>query len=143
MGVQNSLTSAKLLKRIRGGFEQVKDHRASNTVISLADALLSALAMFLLKDSALLEFEARREKDENLKRIYNIERVPSDSQMRTIMDEVSPAALSAQFKDTIGQLRQSKVLTEMAYLGGHYLLTLDGTGYFWSKRAITPFCSIM
>ena len=26
--------------------------------------------------------------------------------MRTMIDEVSPATLSAQFKDTIGQLRQ-------------------------------------
>ncbi len=140
MGVQTSLNIDKYLKRVRVGFEQVKDHRASNTVISLSDALMSALAMFSLKDSSLLEFDGRREKGENLKRIYQLETVPSDTQMRAIIDEVSPEALSPQFKDTVGQLGTSKVLSEMTYLGGHYLLTLDGTGYFSSKKVHCQAC---
>jgi hypothetical protein len=140
MGVQTSLTIDQLLKRVRVGFEQVEDHRASNTVISLPDALMSALAMFSLKDSSLLEFDERREKDENLKRIYQMEIVPSDTQMRAIIDEVDPEALSPQFKDTVGQLGQRKALSELAYLGGYYLLTLDGTGYFSSKKVHCPAC---
>ena len=112
MGPKNLLSADNLLKRIRAGFEQVKEHRASNAVISLSDVLMSAFAMFSLKDSSLLEFDGRREKDENLKQIYKIGRVPSDTQMRTILDEVSPEAIRPLFKDELVQLERSKVLSE-------------------------------
>jgi hypothetical protein len=125
---------------MRAGFERVKEHRAANAVISLSDVLMSAFAMFLLKDSSLLEFEGRREKDDNLKRIYKIERVPSDSQMRTILDEVPPEAIRPLFKDALGQLESSKVLSEMVYFGKYYLLTLDGTGYFSSTQVHCEAC---
>ena len=134
------LAADNLLKRIRAEFDQIKDHRASNVVISLSDVLMSAFAMFSLKDSSLLEFDGRREKDDNLKRIYEIERVPSDTQMRTILDEVSPGAISPLFKDAFGQFERSKVLSEMVYYGKYYLLTLDGTGYFSSKKVHCDTC---
>jgi len=140
MGLKNLLSADNLLKRIRAGFDRVKDHRASNAVISLSDVLMSAYAMFSLKDSSLLEFDGRREKDNNLKRIYKIETVPSDSQMRTVLDEVSPEAISPLFKDAFVQLEQSKVLSEMVYYGKYYLLTLDGTGYFSSKKVHCQAC---
>ena len=79
MGLKNIFSIDKLLKRVRGGFDQIKDHRASNISISLSDALMSALAMFSLKDSSLLEFDERRKKDENLKQIYGLAQVPSDT----------------------------------------------------------------
>ena len=140
MALKNSLSADNLFKRIRAGFERVKEHRAANAVISLSDVLMSAFAMFSLKDSSLLEFDGRREKDDNLKRIYKIERVPSDTQMRTILDEVSPAAIRPLFKDAFGQLERGKVLSEMVYLGRYYLLTLDGTGYFSSSQVHCEAC---
>ena len=101
MGIKSVFSADNLLKVVRAGFNRVKDHRASNVVMSLSDVLMSAFAMFSLKDSSLLEFDERREKDENLKRIYKIEAVPSDTQMRTVLDEVSTEELSPLFKDAM------------------------------------------
>jgi hypothetical protein len=101
---------------------------------------MSAFAMFSLKDSSLLEFDDRREKDDNLKRIYKIEMVPSDSQMRTVLDDVSPEAIRPLFKEALVQLQSSKVLSEMVYMGQYYLLTLDGTGYFSSTQVHCAAC---
>ena len=134
MSLKSLLSADNLLKRIREGFNRIKDHRASNISISLSDTLMSALAMFSLKDSSLLEFDGRREKDGNLKRIYKIETMPSDTHMRTIIDEVSTEAIRPLFKDAFGQMERSKVLSKMVYYGKYYLLTLDGTGYFSSKE---------
>ena len=86
------------MKTVRGRFEQIADHRAANSSISLSDALMSAFAMFSLKDSSLLEFDERRAKDENLKRIYGLKNVPSDTQMRTILDPVPPEEIKPIFK---------------------------------------------
>ena len=140
MGIKSVFSADNLLKVVRAGFNRVKDHRASNVVMSLSDVLMSAFAMFSLKDSSLLEFDERREKDENLKRIYKIEAVPSDTQMRTVLDEVSTEELSPLFKDAMLQLERSKVLGEMVYFGKYYLLTLDGTGYFSSKKVHCNAC---
>jgi hypothetical protein len=140
MGPKSLLSADNLLKRIRAGFDRIKDHRAANAVISLSDVLMSAFAMFSLKDSSLLEFDDRREKDDNLKRIYKIEMVPSDSQMRTVLDDVSPEAIRPLFKEALVQLQSSKVLSEMVYMGQYYLLTLDGTGYFSSTQVHCAAC---
>jgi len=48
--------------------------------ISLADALLSAFAMFSLKDRSLLAFDQRRQDpSDNFRTVYGIKCVPSDS----------------------------------------------------------------
>jgi len=60
-----------------------------------ADGLFEILYTgFAEKDRSLLEFDKRRlSKESNLQTIYGTGRVPSDSQMRTILDLVSPSAL--------------------------------------------------
>jgi hypothetical protein len=121
------------LKTVRSGFEQIADHRAGNRSISLSDALMSGFGMFSLKDSSLLEFDERRTKDQNLKQIYGLADVPSDTQMRTILDPVSPEGIKPVFKAVYQVVKQAGVLERMKYLG-HYLVSLDGSGYFSSKK---------
>lgn len=127
------ITTKRLLKTVRSGFEQIADHRAANGSISLTDALMSGFGMFSLKDSSLLEFDERRSKDQNLKQIYGLEAVPSDTQMRTILDPVSPEGIKPVFKAVYQVVKQAGVLEEMKFLG-HYLVSLDGSGYFSSKK---------
>ncbi|MFH1970724.1 MAG: hypothetical protein ABIJ53_10455, partial [Verrucomicrobiota bacterium] len=127
MKIRKHLSASGLFSVIRQGFAKVKETRAQNAVITVKDALMSGFGMFSLKDSSLLNFDNRRqdEKDGNLKRIYEIERVPSDSQMRTILDEVEPEELLPTYKDVFQQAQRGKVLEEMVFLGG-YLLSIDG-----------------
>ena len=56
--------------------------------------------MFSLKGSSLLTFDKRRTNERevnNLKRIYHIKNFPCDTQMRTILDEVSSENLRPAF----------------------------------------------
>lgn len=139
MKVRKHLSATGLLGLVRQGFAKIEDHRAENTKISLGDALMSGFAMFSLKDSSLLAFDKRRHKDENLKRIYGLEQVPCDTQMRTTLDDVDPEDLRPSFKDVFRQLQRGKVLEKMVFLGG-YLVSLDGTGYFSSKKVHCSSC---
>ena len=131
-----------LIKKVRSGFERIKDHRGSNARISIADALMSGFALFALKDSSLLAFDKRRSKDENLKQIYQMEEVPCDSQMRTILDEVEPSEISAIYQTILRGLEQSGELEQMKYLGGYYLLLMDGTEYFSSEKVHCDNCLV-
>jgi DDE family transposase len=133
------LSADALFRLVRSGFATVPDYRQSDTDIALPDALMSAFAMFSLKSPSLLAFDKERAEG-NLETIYGIERVPCDTHMREILDPVSPKWLRPLFKSVFGQLQRGKALEPMAFLDGHYLLALDGTGYFSSKTIHCASC---
>ena len=134
------LSADVLFELVRLGFEKIKDHRLSDVKISMADALMSGFAMFSLKDPSLLVFDKRRVKDENLKTIYKIDHIPCDTQMREILDEVEPEDISPLYEDIFRPLQRGKVLEKMAFMDGHYLISLDGTGYFSSDKIHCESC---
>jgi len=78
------LSADALFYLVCGGFGRIPDDRPPDADISLPDALMSAFAMFSLKDPSLLAFDQRRN-DENLKSVYHIENIPSDTHLRTIL----------------------------------------------------------
>ncbi len=139
MKTSHDLSASHLLQVIRTGFERIPDHRAANAKIDLPDALMSGLAMFSLKDSSLLAFDQRRATDSNLKTIYGLKAIPCDTQMGTILDPVSPDNLKPLFKDVMGQVRRAQVLTRLKFRG-HYLVSLDGSGYFASTEVHCASC---
>jgi len=140
MAANKLLSADRLFALVRANFEQVTDQRAENAKISMPDALMSGLAMFSLKDPSLLAFDERRTTDSNLGSIYGVEEVPGDTQMRTILDDVDPREISPAFRDVVRQLQRTRELDKFVFLGGSYLVSLDGTGYFSSKTIHCSSC---
>ncbi len=124
---------------LRLGFEKVPDPRGRKCPISLTDTLMSAFAMFSLKDPSLLAFEDRRN-DENMRNLFGIARVPSDTHMREILDLVDPRQLRPLFNDVFRQLQRGKALEPFVFYQGCYLLSMDGTGYFSSSAVHCQSC---
>ena len=137
--VHKSLSADALFALIHKAFSSLSDHRSGMPDISLADALMSAFAMFSLKAPSLLAFDKERAEG-NLHHIYGIEHTPCDTSMREILDPVEPDTLRPVFKQVFKQLQRSKVLQEMEFVQGHYLLALDGTGYFSSHQIHCASC---
>jgi len=133
------LSADALFRLVRGGFATIPDYRCDDVDISLMDALMSAFAMFSLKSPSLLAFDKQRAEG-NLGTIYGIKRVPCDTHMRERLDPVSPASLRPSFQRVFRQLQRGKALEQMTFLEGHYLLALDGTGYFSSKTIHCASC---
>ena len=133
------LSADALFRLVQSDFARLPDYRVGDTEIALADALMSAFAMFSLKAPSLLAFDKERAEG-NLHTIYGIERVPCDTHMREILDPVSPTWLRPVFTSVFRQLQRGKALEAMTFLDGHYLLALDGTGYFSSKTIHCASC---
>jgi len=133
------LSADALLGLLRRRFEKIPDHRGRKCPISLADALMSAFAVFSLKDPSLLAFEERRN-DENLRNLFRIAHVPSDTHMREILDPVEPRQLRPLFDAVFRQLQRGKALEPFVFHQGCYLLSLDGTGYFSSSSIHCDSC---
>jgi hypothetical protein len=138
---RKNLTQDAMMTTSRNRFSGITDHRKRDCKISLPDALMSGYAMFALKDPSLLLFDNRRKFDDgNLNRVFGIENVPSDSQMREILDPVDPESLRPLFSDIFSQLQRGKAMEPFVYYQGCYLLSIDGTGSFSSDKLSSASC---
>ena len=138
---RKDLSADALFRALCSQFGSLPDPRSGEVEIPLADALMSAFAMFSLKDPSLLAFDhRRRDPNDNFRTIYGIHHVPCDSQMRDILDPLDPAVLRPSFREIFRRLQRGKMLQRFAYLDGHYLLSLDGTGYFSSSKIHCSSC---
>ena len=137
--VRKHLSADALYRLIHEGCRKIPDHRPPGSVIPLSDALMSAFAMFCLKDPSLLAFDGRRN-DANLKAVFGIGQIPCDTQMRTILDGANPEHLRPLFADVFRPLQRGKALERFEFYAGCYLLSLDGTGYFSSQKIHCSSC---
>jgi len=129
-----------LIRQIRLRAKQLSGTRdESHCGYSMADAVLSAVALFSLKDPSLLAFQERRN-DENMKNLFRIRQVPSDTQMREILDPLQPDSLRPLFNDVLRLLQRGKALEPYVFHEGCYLLSLDGTEYYASKKVHCDSC---
>lgn len=84
---RKTLSLPSLLQRIRETFTTLPEHRSRKVEYPLPDVLMSAVAMFSLKDESLFAFDERRndeERQHNLNSLYGIKQAPCDTQMRSI-----------------------------------------------------------
>ncbi|MHA7865823.1 transposase [Flagellimonas marinaquae] len=131
------LSAGSLLASVRKRLEKIKDPLLDKTNYPLTDCLMSALAMFGLKYRSLLQFEehylGNKQIRHNLKTLYGVEQVPSDTYMRERLDEVEPGQLRSAFKACLSAIQRGKQLPLFEFLDGHYLVSSDGTGFFHSN----------
>ena len=138
--LRKDLNADALLSLLRKEFEKIPDTRPQ-PIIPLADALMSGFALFSLKDPSLLAFQEHRA-DATIKNLYHIGTIPSDTNMRAILDEVDPNSLMRIFKKIMALVQRGKGLEDMPFYDGHYLISNDGTGYFSSDSIHCDDCLI-
>jgi len=132
--VRKDLNADALFLLARNACERIEPNTPQ-----VADALMSGLALFSLKDPSLLAFEKRRT-DETVKSMYHIKDIPSDTYLRRILDDVDYTELSRLFKALFAALQRGKGLEDMVFYDGHYLISNDGTQYFSSEHVHCNSC---
>jgi hypothetical protein len=145
MKIHSSLSVANLLNEAKNSFDQIPDNRQTRSRISLSDCLMSGLAIFGLKYPSLLQFEQDKADEilaRNLKTLYQINQTPSDTYLRERLDEIEPCLIRKSFKKIFSLLQRGKHLEQFSYIDGHYLMPIDGTGYFSSHQVHCDSCCI-
>jgi hypothetical protein len=90
--LRKNLSADNLIRLVRTEFQQVPDKRSEPQVV-LADALMSGYAVFALEYPSLLAFEEYSSANAfNLTSLFGIQRVPSDTQMRVLLDPIDPGS---------------------------------------------------
>ncbi len=138
------LSIENIMSVVRGDFKKIssKNPRAG---FSIENVLNCAFAMFKLKDSSLLAFDQRRFDDharKNLEDVFKIKEIPSDTQMRSILDLLSPEVFRPCFKRLFALAQKSKYLDRFNFLGHKKLIAIDGTQFFVSKKLFSRACLV-
>lgn len=133
----------KLIQLVKSGFDNIADHRRDNNSYTLSDYLMTGFAMFSLKDPSLAFYrEQYPVREENLHRIYGIEKLPGDTALREGLDEVNPQAIQKLLKPQLDVLRQEGVFEKRKVLGKYIAVSVDGTGHYCSGQKGCPQCMI-
>lgn len=122
-----------------------KRHYKIDDKISLHDAVMSAFAMMHLKYPSLLQFDKDQLEPEirgNLKSLYHVEKVPSDSHMRVMLDPVPTRDLASCFTSLFTYIQRSGRLKQFCYFKEGYLAPCDGTGHFASGKNHCSECCV-
>jgi hypothetical protein len=143
-----SLNQSSLVNFIRCEAMKIPDSRKSNKEISIADAVMSAFAIFSLKIPSLLQFDKNYRKSpnaNNLKALFGIERIPSDTQMREILDNIHPDFFKNIYPKILKNLQRQKKLEAYEFMRinnePHYLAPFDGSDHFRSQKIHGPCCT--
>ena len=139
------LSMPGLLEIVRQHFDTITDP-VNPREYSLSDCLMCCLAMFLLKFPSLLQFDNATRKDKNpkilrnLKNLYGVKKVPSDSCLRERLDQVDVDALRVVFKKIFAKVQSGGVLKYFTVFDGYYLLSIDGTQIYSSEKVCCDRC---
>jgi hypothetical protein len=107
------------------------------------DAVNSAFAALFFQFPSLLRYMREmeeREKRDNVQSLFDVKGIPSDNQIRNIVDGIDPLALSPVFNATLETTRQSGIIDGYRVLDGGVLLAIDGLWYFSSQKINCPHC---
>ncbi len=114
------------------------------TKYTVKDALLSAFSAFFMQCESFLDHQRQMQAKlgrDNAQNIFELEQIPSDNQIRNILDEISSSLLFPIFNWVYESLKAGGYLKSYECLGGHLLVALDGSEYFSSEKLHCPNCS--
>jgi hypothetical protein len=121
--------------------------QGQNTTYSVSDLIQSAFACFFSQDPSFLQFQKRMEdrtSQSNLQTIFGIKKVPTDDQIRNVLDFIDPSCFDQVFYKIITYLLNKNALNDYKVLNKKYLvMAIDGTKYFSSTAIHCQNCNII
>ena len=130
-----NLSIANLINIAKKFFGNIKEEKKrSARKFDLSSFLMSGLAIFYLKESSLLAYDYHRGRsgEENLKTLFHIDSVPSDTHFREIVDRIDTSVLMELFRKYVELLKNNNILKEYSIFHNYILVSIDGTGFFQS-----------
>jgi len=135
----------RLVKELKQAFEEFPDARTGqNTRYELMDAGMGAFSVFITQSRSFLlhqEDLKRRKGRSNAESLFGMKKIPSDNQIRSMLDPVQPSYVSPLFRVIYKRLEDSGVLKGFRSHANSLLFAMDGTEYFSSKKIQCENCS--
>ncbi len=139
-------TQRTLVGLIQAAFDDLPDKRrpSNATKYEVADAALSAFAVFFSQSPSFLDWQIRMEQAQgknNAASMFGVHQIPSLTQIRNLLDPVAPSTLFPVMSAIGDLLFQQGHLNAYRSVGGTFLVAFDGTDFFASQNISCPCCS--
>lgn len=140
-----ALTLDGITKQLRSTFETFIDPRkGKNRSYALTNAALSAFSVFFMQSPSFLEYQRSLEQTQgnnNARTLFGVHEMPSDNQIRNLLDSTPPGRLKPIYSFLCNGLKQAGVVDSYRSVNGTLLFAFDGTEYFSSKTIHCDDCS--
>ena len=141
----STLSFERLLTILVATFTQLPDSRTGrNVVYDIADAALGAFAVFFMQSPSFLAHQRdmqRKQGRNNALSLFGMDRIPTDPQIRNLLDPIPPEHLVLPFWRTFEHLCDGHYLDEYKGHLGTWLCSLDGTQTFGSQKIHCEQCT--
>jgi hypothetical protein len=118
--------------------------RGKNKRYTVADAAMSAFGVFFTQTPSFLAYQrkmAGQKGKSNSQSLFGVHEIPSDNQIRNLLDRVEPSAIFPMFESIWQVLEEEKQLEQFRDVKQTLLVALDGTEYFSSEKIHCEQCS--
>lgn len=126
--MRHELTLDAFIQRLKS--KNLTDKRSGQNVqYEVNDAAQAAFAIFFMQSASFLagQRHLRQAKGKsNGETVFKMERIPTDTHIRNLLDPVSPSELSDEFRFLLGQLAESGYVSQWHVLGKRLAISLDG-----------------
>ena len=133
------------MAQVRAAFTALPDARleSNNRRYEMEDAALSAFAVFFSQCPSFLDSQVRMQKQQgknNAASLFGVHDVPSDNQIRNVLDPVPPDTLFPVITAIGDELYDRGYLEPFRSVGATFLIALDGTDFFSSQNVSCDCC---
>lgn len=144
--LSSNLTFNTLLSSVQSTIDQIQDPRkpSNATTHTFSDIVMSGFAVFFMQCSSFLEYQRQVQQQQgkdNAQGLFGIAKIPSDNQIRNVLDQVCASLFFPIFLSIYVWLEQRGYLEPCQVLDGNLLVAIDGIEYFHSKRINCDCCS--
>ncbi|MCX6055579.1 MAG: hypothetical protein NTZ74_11820 [Chloroflexi bacterium] len=128
----NPFTLKNILPRfLSSHWSEAPDARKpnNNTRYQMADAILAGFSVFFMQSSSFLahqRFIQQKQGRNNATSLFEIERIPSDPQIRNLLDPLDVKFFYANFWDLFGNFKRKDIWKVFALSWAHFYWPLMG-----------------
>lgn len=137
----------QFFRQSQAAWSALPDHRkpSPNTKYALSDAVNSAMSVFFMQSQSFLAHQQtmsqKQSGQRNLQTLFEVKKVPSDNQIRSLLDPLSPREFAGQYEWVWQQLSRSGGLERYQTSLKTRLIAFDGMVYHSSTQISCPNCS--
>ncbi|MCP4351006.1 MAG: ISNCY family transposase [Desulfobacterales bacterium] len=139
------LTFDSIIQFFHKTLQDLPDVRTgANTSYAIEDAALAAFSVFFTQSPSFLAFQKSMQQSKgknNAQSLFGVLNIPSDNQIKNLLDPISPDYLFPVFSYIFHSLNDLGYLDTFRSYNGNLLLALDGVQYFSSKSIHCENCN--
>jgi hypothetical protein len=140
-----TLRLKNIIARFRSHWEGAEDARKpnNNSRYKMVDAILAGFSVFFMQSQSFLGHQRMMQSKKgrnNARSLFGIERIPSDAQIRNILDPLPAGYFHTDFWFVLDALEKQGQWLRFRSKLGSTLVALDGVSYFSSEKISCPEC---